>query len=91
MLSAAMDSACGYAAFTLMPANAGVLTIEFKVNLMAPAKGQRFRTEGRVLKSGRTVAFAEATAYAINGDKETRIATMSCTLMCVQGRENITN
>ena len=47
MLSAALDSACGYAGFSLMPEDAGVLTIEFKINLLAPAQGQRFRCEGR--------------------------------------------
>ncbi|MEG1101554.1 MAG: PaaI family thioesterase [Comamonas sp.] len=89
MLSAALDSACGYAGFSLMPANAGVLTIEFKINLLAPAKGQRFRCEGRVLKPGRTIVVAEGRAYAINDGQEKLCATMQCTLMAVQGREGI--
>ena len=87
MVSAALDSACGYAGLTLMPADAAVLTIEFKINLLAPAKGQRFRMEGRVLKPGRTITVTEGRAYAIDGGREKLIATMGCTLMCVQGRD----
>lgn len=87
MVSAALDSACGYAGLTLMPADAAVLTIEFKINLLAPAKGQRFRMEGRVLKPGRTITVTEGRAYAIDEGREKLIATMDCTLMCVQGRD----
>lgn len=89
MLSAALDSACGYAAYSLMPADTGVLTIEFKINLLAPAKGQRFRCEGRVLKPGRTIVVAEGRAYAIDDGKEKLAATMTCTLMALQGRPGI--
>ncbi len=89
MLSAALDSACGYAGFSLMPEDAGVLTIEFKTNLLAPAKGQRFRCEGRVLKPGRTIVVAEGRAYAIDNGAEKLAATMHCTLMAVQGRSGI--
>ena len=89
MLSAALDSACGYAGFSLMPEDAGVLTIEFKINLLAPAKGQRFRCEGRVLKPGRTIVLAEGRAFAIDGGQEKLCATMQCTLMAVQGRPGI--
>lgn len=89
MLSTALDSACGYAGFSLMPPEAGVLTIEFKINLLAPAQGQRFRCEGRVLKPGRTIIVAEGRAYAIDNGQEKLCATMQCTLMAVQGREGI--
>ena len=89
MLTAALDSACGYAGFSLMPEDAGVLTIEFKINLLAPAKGQRFRCEGRVLKPGRTIVLAEGRAFAIDGGQEKLCATMHCTLMAVQGRPGI--
>ena len=89
MLATAMDSACGYAGFSLMPEDAGVLTIEFKINLLAPAKGERFRCEGRVLKPGRTIMVTEGKAYAIEADKEKLIATMHCTLMVVQGRPTL--
>ena len=89
MLSAALDSACGYAGFSLMPEDAGVLTIEFKINLLAPAKGQRFRMEGRVLKPGRTISVCEGRAYALQDGHETLVATMGCTLMAVTGRPDV--
>ncbi|WP_027014250.1 PaaI family thioesterase [Comamonas composti] len=91
MVSTALDSACGYAGLTLMPADAAVLTIEFKVNLLAPAKGQSFRMEGRVVKPGRTITVTEGRAYAIDQGREKLIATMACTLMCVQNREGLHN
>ena len=91
MVSTALDSACGYAGLTMMPANAAVLTIEFKVNLLAPAKGQRFRMEGRVIKPGRTITVTEGRAYAIDDSKEKLIATMACTLMAVQGRDGLSD
>lgn len=90
MLSAALDSACGYAGLSVMPEHAGVLTIEFKINLLAPAKGQRFRCEGRVLKNGRTIVLAEGRAYAIDQGQEKLCATMHCTLMVMQDRQGIT-
>ena len=89
MVATALDSACGYAGFSLMPADAAVLTIEYKINLLAPAKGQRFRMEGRVIKPGRTVTVTEGQAFAIDEGKEKLIATMGCTLMAVFGRDGI--
>ena len=89
MLATALDSACGYAGSSLMPAEAGVLTIEFKINLLAPAEGQRFRMEGVVIKPGRTITVAEGRAYAISARGEKLVATMNATLMAVTGRENI--
>ncbi len=90
MVATALDSACGYAAATLMPADAGVLTIEFKINLMAPAEGQRFRMVGQVLKPGRTVTFTEGQAWAVDAQGgEKLIATLVATLMTVTGREGI--
>ncbi|MBI5277609.1 MAG: PaaI family thioesterase [Burkholderiales bacterium] len=89
MVAAAMDSACGYAAFSLMNADAAVLTIEYKINLMAPAKGERFRMEGQVVKPGRTITVADGRAFAIDGGREKLIATMSATLMAVTGRNDI--
>ena len=89
MVATALDSACGYAGFSLMPADAAVLTIEYKINLLAPAKGQRFRMEGLVIKPGRTVTVTEGKAFAIDGGKERLIATMGCTLMAVFGRDGI--
>jgi uncharacterized protein (TIGR00369 family) len=89
MVSTALDSACGYAGFSLMPVEAAVLTIEFKINLLAPAKGERFRMVGTVVKPGRTVTVCEGHAYAIDGGQEKLIATMGCTLMAVIGRDHI--
>ena len=62
MVATALDSACGYAGSTLMAADAGVLTIEFKINLLAPAQGVRFRMVGEVLKPGRTITVAEGSS-----------------------------
>ena len=86
MVATALDSACGYAGFTLMQPDAAVLTIEFKINLLAPAQGQRFRMEGLVIKPGRTITVTEGRAYAIDGGREKLVATMGATLMAVAGR-----
>lgn len=87
MVATALDSACGYAAFSLMHPDAAVLTIEYKINLMAPARGERFRMEGIVVKPGRTITVTEGRAFAIDGGREKLIATMSATLMAVMGRD----
>ncbi|MEL6316106.1 MAG: PaaI family thioesterase [Pseudomonadota bacterium] len=80
-----MDSACGGAAFTLMPPGCGVLTAELKASYLAPATGARFRAEGRVLKPGRTLTFCEGRAFAIAEDgTETLIATLSATMMTMR-------
>ncbi|RCX08134.1 PaaI family thioesterase [Extensimonas vulgaris] len=89
MVSAALDSACGYAGYTLMPEEAAVLTVEFKINLLAPARGERFRMQGRVLKPGRTITVCEGRAYASANGHEKLFATMSCTLMALIGREGV--
>lgn len=92
IVSTALDSACGYAAFSLMPANAGVLTVEFKVSLLAPARGQRFIFRAEVVKPGKTLTFCEGKAYAMDGDAELRlIASMSATVMAVYDRPGITS
>ncbi|MBS3648403.1 PaaI family thioesterase [Pseudaminobacter sp. 19-2017] len=90
IISAALDSACGYAAFSLMPENASVLSIEFKVNLLAPGKGERFLFRGSVTKPGKTIVVADGQAYAFGANGEARlIATMTGTMMAVTGREGI--
>jgi uncharacterized protein (TIGR00369 family) len=87
IVSTALDSACGYAAYSLMPADAAVLTIEFKVNLLAPARGPWFRFEGVVAKAGRTISVVEGKAWQHEaGGAETLCATMTATVMTVQGR-----
>ena len=81
------DSACGYAALSLMPADAAVLSIEFKTNMLAPADGERFIARGRVIKPGRTIMVCDATVHAVRkGGEEKLVATMTGTMMVVQGR-----
>ena len=90
VISTALDSACGYAAFSLMPEDAGVLTIEFKVNLLAPGRGDRFVFRGSVTKPGRTIVVADGQAYAFASDGEARlIATMTGTMMRISGRDGV--
>jgi uncharacterized protein (TIGR00369 family) len=89
MVATALDSACGYAGFSLMPLGAAVLTIEYKINLLAPAQGERFRMVGEVIKPGRTVTVAEGRAYSLQPGGERLIATMGCTLMAVVGRDGL--
>ncbi len=88
IVTALMDSACGYAAFSLMPADARVLSVEFKVNLLAPARGPRFRAEGRVVKPGRTLTVCEGKLFSIEGDEETLCAIMQATMICVRDEES---
>jgi uncharacterized protein (TIGR00369 family) len=86
IVATVLDSACGYAAFSLMPADASILTIEFKTNLLAPARGARFLFKGKVVKPGRTITVCEGNAFAIDGGEEKLIATMTGTLMALFGR-----
>jgi uncharacterized protein (TIGR00369 family) len=83
------DSACGYAAYTLMPADAAVLSVEYKLNLLAPAAGEAFVARGRVTKSGRTLSFVTADVFAIRGGEERLIATMQGTMMTVLDRPGL--
>jgi uncharacterized protein (TIGR00369 family) len=90
VITTVLDSACGYAAFSLMAANAEVLTVEFKTNLLAPARGQRFLLRAQVVKPGRTLTVCEAQAFALDGASEDRlVATMTGTLMAIFDRENV--
>ena len=89
ILGAALDSACGYAGSTLMAADVGVLSIEYKINFLAPAKGQRFRMVGTVVKPGRTISVVEGQAFAIEGARERLVATMQTTLMAIAGRDDV--
>jgi uncharacterized protein (TIGR00369 family) len=80
------DSACGYAALSLMPDDAAVLSIEFKTNMLAPADGERFIARGRVIKPGRTIFVTDATVHAVRKGEEKLVATMTGTMMVVTGR-----
>ena len=86
IITAGLDNACGIAAFTLMPSGSDILTVEFKTNLLAPAKGDRFAFRAHVVKPGRTLTVCEARAYAQTGGAETLIATMTGTLMALPHR-----
>ena len=77
------DSACGYAAFTLMPAGSGVLSVEFKVNLLRPAKGEEFLSRAEVIKAGKTLTVVRADVLALSENKRTLVATMQGPMMCL--------
>ncbi|HSU17750.1 PaaI family thioesterase [Longimicrobium sp.] len=86
IVSALADSACGYAAYTLMPPDAGVVSVEFKVNLMAPAAGESFVARARVKKAGRTLTVCNADVFALRAGEERLIATMQATMMTLLDR-----
>ena len=86
MTSTIADSAGGYAAYTLFPADSSVLTVEFKINLVAPAQGERLIATGRVKKSGRTLTVCEFEVVAVQGGRGKTCALGLQTLMCMQGR-----
>ncbi|MGY4182086.1 acyl-coenzyme A thioesterase PaaI-like protein [Bradyrhizobium sp. USDA 4518] len=88
IITAGLDNACGIAAFTLMPEGSDILTVEFKTNLLAPARGERFVFRGVVVKPGRTLTVCDGRAYAIQDGAETLVATMSGTLMALARRES---
>jgi uncharacterized protein (TIGR00369 family) len=88
-VSAIADSAAGYAALSLMPAGTGVLTTEFKINLVAPAVGERIIARGRVIKSGRTLTLVQTDVFAETRGQERLIALLTATMMSIKGREGI--
>ena len=78
------DSACGYAAYSLMPPNSEVLSVEFKVNLLRPAKGQEFLASAEVVKSGKTLTVVRADVFGIDEEgKRELVATMLGTMICL--------
>jgi len=81
-----VDVACGYAALTLMPPGAAVLTAELKVNLLAPAEGERLVARGRVVKPGKTLTVCQGDVYALRGGEERHVATLLATMAVVTGR-----
>lgn len=84
IITAIADSACGYAAFSLMPPEAEVLSVEFKVNLLSPAVGEKFIAKARVLRAGKTLTVVQADVLAIKNDEEKQVAVMLGTMMCLQ-------
>ena len=82
-----IDSACGYAAYTCMPDNSRVLSVEFKVNFLSPAVGEHFRAEGRVVKSGKTISVCEGKFFAVQDEEEKLVAMMQATMICVMNKD----
>lgn len=88
-VAAIADSAAGYAALSLMPSGVGVLTTEFKINLVAPAAGDRIVARGRVIKAGRTLTLAQTEIFAETAGKEKLVALLTATLMAIEGRDGV--
>ena len=84
-----VDSACGYAALSLMDAESAVLSVEYKVNLLAPAVGDRMRAVGRVVKPGRTLLVCTGEVTAVTGEAESVVTMMQTTMMAVRGRPEL--
>ena len=90
-ITAIADNACGFSALSLMPEGPGVLTTEFKLNLVAPAAGNLLIARGRVVKAGRTLSLTQAEVFAVSGDEEKLVALMTATMMNVRGRDGISD
>lgn len=88
-VAAVVDSACGYAALTLMEPDAAVLSVEFKINLLAPAAGAEFLARGRVLRAGRTLTVCTGEVRAVRDSAETVVAVIQATMMAVRHREGL--
>lgn len=84
IITGLVDSACGFAAYTLMPPGAGVLSVEFKVNNLNPATGEMFRAVGRVVKAGRTLTVCNGEVLAFEGGNEKLVAVMQATMMAIR-------
>jgi uncharacterized protein (TIGR00369 family) len=89
IVTTVLDSACGYAALSLMPPQTGVLTVEYKVNLLAPARVSHFLARGRVLRAGRTILVCVGDVFAVQDGKETLVATMLATMMVIRDRPEV--
>ena len=88
-VAAIADSACGYAAFTLMAEGTGVLTAEYKINLLAPARGDELIARGRVVKEGRTLSVCQAEVIAVADRAERAVALLVATVMTVRDRPGV--
>jgi uncharacterized protein (TIGR00369 family) len=85
-VTSVVDSACGFAALSLMPPRAAVLSVEFKMNLLAPAVGERLVAVGRVKKAGRTLMVCTGDVFAESEEGLKEVATMTATMMVVRNR-----
>ena len=81
--------AAGYAAMTLIPDGAGLLTAEYKINLISPAAGDRIVARGKVVKAGRTLTIAQTHVFAETEGREKLIALLTATLMTIEGRDGV--
>ena len=90
-MTAIADSAAGYSALTLMPVGTGVLSTEFKINLLSPAIGDRIIARGRVVKAGRSLTVAQSEVFAESAGEEKLIALLTATLMTVEARESVSD
>ena len=88
-MSAVADTACGYAALTLMPPRTGVLTVEFKVNLLAPGKGIGVVARARVVSAGGTLTVCAGDVFAFDDGEERLVLTMLATEMAIHGRPDV--
>ena len=86
-ITSIMDSACGYAALSVAPEGAEVLSVEFKVNLLSPAVGDEFAARASVKRAGKTISVAAADAFSVRNGEEKVIATMLATMMYVRVAE----
>lgn len=86
-IASVADSACGYAALSLMPADAGVLSIEFKVNMLSPAKGEWLVARGEVIRAGRTIMVCRADVVSVTAGEQKLVAAMQATMMVADGRD----
>ena len=91
ILSTIVDTAGGYAGYTLFPADSSVLTVEYKLNLLAPGEGELFVAEGRVAKPGRTLCIVQGEVFALSGKRRTLCALMQQTLIVLHGRPDDSN
>lgn len=90
ILATILDSACGYAAFSLMPAGFGVLSVEFKINLLAPAEGDLLIARAQVLRAGRTITVCRAEGHMKDDGESILVAAMQATIMGIEGRAKVT-
>jgi uncharacterized protein (TIGR00369 family) len=90
-VTSVVDSACGYAALTLMEPGAAVLSVEFKVNLLAPAAGKEFLAIGKVVRAGRTITVCSGELRAVDDGRETVIAILQGTMMAVRDKTGLTD
>ena len=91
IVTAIADTACGYAAYSLMPAGSEVLSVEFKVNLLRPAKGDKFLAQAEVIKAGKTLTVVKADVFAVSGAAadQVQVASMLGTMFCIRNIASI--